>query len=46
MGNVCSKIGWAILGRNSDYAIWRAACEACTVTCNLGTNSVFVPRPR
>jgi hypothetical protein len=32
------KLG-AILGRNFDVTIWRAACEACSATWNLGTNS-------
>jgi hypothetical protein len=30
------------MGRNFDLTIWRAACEACSATWNLSTNSAFV----
>jgi hypothetical protein len=45
--NKCwTKIGKAILGRNFDVTIGRAACEACSATWNLDNNSVFALSPR
>jgi hypothetical protein len=32
-------------GEVSDVTIWRAACEACSVTWKLGTNSAFALGP-
>jgi hypothetical protein len=41
ISKIGSNVGRAILGRNFDVTIRRAACEACSATWNLGTNSAF-----
>jgi hypothetical protein len=38
-GKILANIGRAILGRTFDVTDGRAACEACSATWNLGTNS-------
>jgi hypothetical protein len=43
---IVSNTGRATSGRNCDVTVWRAACEACSATCNLGTNSAFALGPR
>jgi hypothetical protein len=43
---IVKYIGRAILGRNFDVTIGRAACEASSATWNLGTNSAFALGPR
>jgi hypothetical protein len=41
-----ASVGGAILGRNFDITNGRAACEACSATRDLGTNSAFALGPR
>jgi hypothetical protein len=43
---IYSDIRRATLGRNFNITIGRAACEACSATWNLGTNSAFAQGPR
>jgi hypothetical protein len=45
-GEIWSNIGKVTLERNFDVTIGRAACEKSSAIWNLGTNSVFAPRPR
>jgi hypothetical protein len=40
-GEILTNIGKAILGRTFEVTNRRAACEACSATWNLGTNSAF-----
>jgi hypothetical protein len=43
---ILSDIRRATLGRNFNVTVGRAACEACSATWNLGTNSAFALWPR
>jgi hypothetical protein len=41
ISKIGAKVGRAILGRNFDVTIGRAACKTCSATWNLRTNSAF-----
>jgi hypothetical protein len=45
-GEIWILIWGAVLGRNFDVNIGRAAWEACSATWNLGTNTTFALGPR